>query len=245
MKGEMDNRDWLNDYVTLKQVNPANPFTVPAGYFDNLDDRIASFRNLAELKKDGYYDGFSVPDNYFEELSENIQNRLHIQNTVNTEDAGFTVPDGYFNTLEEQIKSRISIEEAVGEPAGHFSVPSGYFFKLNNAILNKTVNLDGVKQKGVVRRLFASTAFKYATAACFALAIGGGILLTELTNPADEHQNSFLHKQLSAVPVDEIKNYLQLSVDPGETQHTIATEGTAVDDDKLKNALQNYVDSIQ
>ena len=246
MEGEMENRDWLNDYVTLKQVNPANPFTVPAGYFDSLDDRIVSLRNLSELTKDGSTDGFSVPENYFEELSLTIQSRLYIQNTTEgIEDTGFTVPEGYFDTLEQQIKSRISIEEAAGEPAEHFSVPPGYFFKLNNDILNATVNLAGINQKGTVRRLFASTAFKYATAACFAVAIGGGILLTELGNPADEHQNSFLHKQLSAVPADEIKSYLQLSVDPGETQHTIATEGTPVDDDKLVNALQNYVDSIQ
>ena len=95
----MENRDWLNDYVTLKQVNPANPFTVPAGYFDSLDNRIVSLRNLSELTKDGSTDGFSVPENYFEELSLTIQSRLYIQTTTEgIEDTGlgdsdFRVPE--------------------------------------------------------------------------------------------------------------------------------------------------------
>jgi len=94
--------------------------------------------------------------------------------------------------------------------------------------------------------LFASTAFKYATAACFALVLGGGILLNELANsPVNEHNNSFLHKQLSKIPVDEIKSYLQLNVDAGDTQQTVTTEGSPVNENSLKDALQNYADSVQ
>jgi hypothetical protein len=243
MKSDMENRDWINDYMSLKQVSNADPFTVPAGYFDDLADRIVSRKNLDELKNNTPSEGFTVPENYFEEQTANIQSRIAIENAVNKEEIGFTVPDGYFDNLEQQIKNRILVEEALGAPVEHFTVPEGYFEQLNKNILNKTVKAD---KKGIIIKLFASASFKYATAACFALVIGGGILLNELTNsPVNDHKSSFLHKQLSNVPIDDIKSYLQLNVDAGDTQQTVVTEGTPVDENNLKNALQNYLDSVQ
>lgn len=241
----MENKDWLDDYMSLKQVNAENPFAVPAGYFDDLGDRIVSAKNLDELKNKKPLDGFAVPENYFEELAGNIQSRITIEVALD-KDGDFTVPEGYFDNLAQQIQSRILVEEALGEPAEQFTVPEGYFNALNKNILDKTVNAGNTNRKGIVRRMFASTAFKYATAACFTVALGGGILLTEIANnPVNEHNNSFLHKQLSNVPVDEIKSYLQLNVDAGDTQQTVASEGTTVNDADLKNALQNYADSVQ
>ncbi|MDB4903048.1 MAG: hypothetical protein JWQ63_2329 [Mucilaginibacter sp.] len=244
MKSDMENKDWLNDYKLLKQINPDNPFTVPAGYFDDLGDRIVSYKNLDDLKN-GSFGGFTVPPNYFEELPGNIQSRIAIESSLGLKNTGFTVPDGYFDDLEQQIKSRILVEKALGNPDEHFTVPQGYFNQLNKNILDNTVNFNNVNRKGIIRRMFASTAFKYATAACFALALGSGILLSELNNSASQHKNSFLHKELSNVPVDEIKNYLQLNVDAGETQQTVAADGVPVDANSLKNALQNNADSVQ
>jgi len=70
-------------------------------------------------------------------------------------------------------------------------------------------------------------------------------LLNELTSPADAHKNSFLHKELSNVPIDDIKSYLQLNLDPNDTQQTVVSEGTQVDDQNLKDALQKDIDSVQ
>jgi hypothetical protein len=241
----MENKDWLNDYMSLKQVNDANPFTVPAGYFDDLGDRIVSRKNLDELKNNSPEAGFTVPENYFGELTANIQSRITIEEALNVEDAGFSLPDGYFDNLSRQIQSRILVEEALGEPIEHFTVPQGYFSQLNKNILDKTVNAANANRNGIIVRMFASTAFKYATAACFALVLGGGILLNELTDPAYVHKNSFLHKQLSSISTDDIKNYLQLNEDAGDTQQTVVTEDAPVDDKNLKDALQSYVDSVQ
>ena len=76
------------------------------------------------------------------------------------------------------------MEEAFAGADAGFAVPEGYFEALNESILAKTVNAEEEtkvvpinRNRGVVRRLFRSTAFKYATAACFAMALGGGILL--------------------------------------------------------------------
>ncbi len=236
----MENKDWLNDYKALKQVSSANPFTVPEGYFDNLEDRIAAYKTFVELRDSEIAEGFTVPENYFGELSSRIQSRITVEEALNIEDPGFVVPADYFDNLEQQIKSRIFVEEALGNPTEHFAVPANYFNQLNKDILSKTAN-----RRGVVRKLFASTAVKYATAACFALLIGGGILLNQLGGPADTHKNSFLHKQLASVPLDEIKSYVQLNDDAGDTQQTVVTEGAAIDDSKLKDALKNYADSVQ
>jgi len=309
----MENKDWLNDYMSLKQVNPLNPFTVPEGYFDNLEAHVMSLKNLDELiintpangftVPEGYFDelanniqsritiettlnnedtgfavpegyfseltnniesrlaietalngeedGFAVPEGYFDELANNIQSRLAIETAINNEEDGFAVPEGYFDNLEQQIQSRLFIEEAMNGAGEQFSVPAGYFEKLNQSILDKTVNADDkvialpARRNGIVRKLFASTAFKYATAACFALAIGGGILIMENTDPTTAHKNSFLHKQLSGVPINDIKSYLQLNDDAADTQQADAAGETPVNDADLKKALQNYVDSVQ
>lgn len=245
MKSDMENKDWINDYKALKSINPVNAFTVPEGYFDNLESRIIAAQNLAALKSNGPVGGFAVPENYFDELAGNIQSRIAIEAVAAIEGTGFALPEGYFNNLTQQIKSRIYVEEILSATGEVFTAPQGYFTSLNESILNKTTNTYDAKRNGAVRKLFASTAFKYATAACFAVFLSAGILLSELTSSANEHKNSFLHKQLSTVPADEIKNYLQLNVDAGDTQQTVVTQSTSVDDDKLKDALQGDTDSVQ
>jgi hypothetical protein len=265
MKSDMENKDWINDYKALKQVNEANPFTVPAGYFDDLAGRIASLKNITTLTEglpysgftvpENYFDelsaniqscitieqtggdGFTIPERYFEELSSNIQSRIAVEEAMAGREEGFTIPEGYFEESRSNIQSHIAVEEAF--TGGGFTVPEGYFEELGSNIRSR------INRRGVIRKLFASTAFKYATAACFAVAIGGGILLSQLSNPEDAHKNSFLHKQLSGVPVSDIKSYLMLNVDGGDTQQTVANEGTTVDDADLKNALKNYADSVQ
>ncbi|MDP9046680.1 MAG: hypothetical protein M3N14_01000 [Bacteroidota bacterium] len=244
MKSDIENRDWLNDYMSLKQITPGNPFTVPAGYFDELGHRIVSYKNLDQLKDKQLTDGFTVPENYFEELTGNIQSRIVIGKNITSGELGFSVPEGYFNELEKTIKSRIFVEEAITNEE-RFTVPAGYFDQLSEKILAKTVEADRANRRGIIRKMFATTAVKYATAACFALVIGGGILISQLTNPAYVHKNSFLHKQLSNVPIDEIKDYLKLNVDAGDAQQTVVTEGTRVNSDNLKKALQDYADSVQ
>ncbi len=97
----MENKDWLNDYPSLKQINSANPFTVPAGYFDDLGDRIVSRKNLEDIKNNAPEGGFTVPENYFDELTNNIQSRITSEGAAK-EASGFTVPENYFEELTSQ-----------------------------------------------------------------------------------------------------------------------------------------------
>ncbi|WP_426668467.1 hypothetical protein ACPPVU_19970 [Mucilaginibacter sp. McL0603] len=284
MNSERGNREWLNDYLSLKQVNSSNPFTVPDGYFDGLEQQIVSFIKLDELKNDAaplqgftvpenYFDelsaninagisieetldkeatGFAVPQGYFEELSDNINARINIEEALDKESTGFAVPQGYFEELSQQIQSRITVEESLSESDEAFAIPDGYFNKLIENILDKTVNQQEsiksevvVKQKGIIRQLFTSSAFKYATAACLTLAVGATIFLSQnSTSVVDEHNSSFLHRSLSTIPVDEIKNYLQQNVDATDTR-TLIDESKQVNAGNLSNDLQDELDTSQ
>ncbi|WP_090467517.1 hypothetical protein [Mucilaginibacter sp. OK268] len=312
MKSDMDNREWLDDYESLKRIDAKNPFLVPPGYFDELAQHITSRIRLEELKNSST--GFSVPENYFDQLSSNIQSRIRVEDAVNTQDSGFTVPENYFDelgsniqsritieealnpehqgfsvpenyfdelssniqsritieqqisneaesftvpenyfeTLSSNIQSRIAIEEHINSEAESFTVPENYFEQLSQNILNKTVNEElvtakvvtlpvAVKKKGIVRRMFASPTFRYATAACFALILGIGVVIRNADAPV-KHDQSFLHEQLSTVPVDEIKSYLQLHADAGDTP-SLMDGGQQINSANLDADLSDYLES--
>jgi hypothetical protein len=311
MKSDMDNREWLDDYTSLKRINANNPFTVPPGYFDELAQHITSRIRLDELKNsstgftvpqnyfdqlsiniqsrvrieeaaktesagftvpENYFDelssnihsrvrieealnpehqGFTVPENYFDELSSNIQSRITIEQHINAEAESFTVPENYFNELGNNIQSRIAIEHHIDAEADGFTVPQNYFEQLNQSILSKTINQQDtgnvvnmqefVKKRGVVRKLFASATIRYATAACFALILGIGVVIRNADAPV-QHNHSFLHEQLSTVPVDEIQSYLQLHADAGDTR-TMMDGGQQINGQNLDADLQDYLDT--
>ena len=264
---DIENKEWPEDGKLPELVGKANPFAVPEGYFEGLEERIMAAVKLDELKSDIPH--FTVPDGYFEQLSNNIQARIAVEEAVNNQDAGFTVPAGYFENLSDNIQSRIAVEQAMeaGEtfevPAGYFenlssqiqsrvfveealiaeetfTVPDGYFEKLNAQILNKTVTQEAVQRKGSVIRLMRSTAFKYATAACLALIIGGGAFLREAQQPVT-HVQTLLHKQVSNIPVDEIKDYLELNIDANDTRGLMDND-KQINTDALDADLQDYID---
>lgn len=307
----MDNREWLDDYESLKRINANNPFTVPSGYFNELAQHITSRIRLEELKSsstgltlpenyfeqlssniqsririeeavptenagftvpENYFDGlgsnirsriaieqalnpeqppFDVPENYFEELGNNILSRIAIEQHVNNETESFTVPENYFEELSNNIQSRITVEQHINAEAEDFTVPENYFEQLNQNILNKTVNQEparvvtmpgAVKKKGIVRRLFATPTLRYATAACFALILGIGVVIKNADTPVVRHDQSFLHEQLSTVPVDEIKSYLQLHMDAGDTR-TLMDGGQQINGESLDEDLSDYLDT--
>src|SRR5882757_1247706 len=97
MTNDMENKEWPDDYPTLKQVSKTNPFTVPVGYFDELNERILSGIKLDEIKNTTPLDSFTVPENYFEDLGNTIKSRINIETILNPENTGLTVPANYFD----------------------------------------------------------------------------------------------------------------------------------------------------
>ena len=241
MTSDIGNREWLNNSEPLKRVNPNNPFTVPDSYFNELSERIVSGIRLNDLKQNSQQE-FTVPENYFNELSGNIMSRINIEQALNQPN-GFTTPDNYFEDLTVQIQSRVRVEEALAGAEDTMTVPEGYFERLNKNILNKTVNQDIVKRKTIVRRMYNSPIFKYATAACFIAIIGAGVFFRPSTDPAKKHRTSYLHKELSNVSEEDLQNYLRLYADGNEALHIIKANGLSVNDAQIQSDLNTYIDT--
>lgn len=238
----MDSKEWLDDYMSIKQVNPDNPFTVPAGYFDELHQKIMSRAALDELGAKG--EGFTVPANYFEDMQTKLQSRINIEAALENTTGGFTVPENYFENLQQQVTSRIAVEEILaGQPEG-FTVPENYFENLQNAITAKIAQPEIKKPRGVVRHMLTSGVFKYAIAACFTLAVGGALLFRQMESPLAVHNRSYIHKALSDVPDEDIINYLQMHMDAADTRGIMEEAGqintSDVDAEDLKNYLSTH-----
>jgi len=140
MKSEEDDKTWLNDYPSLKQVAKSNPFTVPDGYFDELHQRAMSRAFLDGLNANTEL-GFIVPDYYFEEFPGNLQSRIAVENAFENQDLGFTVPANYFENMQANLQSRINIEEALEQTNGNFTVPANYFEEMQ-ASLQARINIE-------------------------------------------------------------------------------------------------------
>ncbi|RFZ95250.1 hypothetical protein D0C36_06905 [Mucilaginibacter conchicola] len=218
-------------------------FAVPQGYFDQLSANIQS-RIAIEDAASADAPSFAVPEGYFDQLSANIQSRIAIEEAANKEDIGFSVPAGYFENMQQQINSRIAVEEILQkEPV--FEVPDNYFETLNKNILSKTVGAgrEEVIRKTIVRKLWASNTFKYATAACLTLIIGAGAFLRNAQVQPMAHTKTLLHQQLSQIPADEIKDYLELHMDASESRELMENDNEKqINTDALSQDLQDYMD---
>ncbi|GAB2694651.1 hypothetical protein GCM10027037_17720 [Mucilaginibacter koreensis] len=240
MTSDKEKNEYPGEEMSSERFNPNNPFSVPSGYFDELDQRIMSSVFLNELKERTLEEGFTLPEGYFEASADQINSRIHIEELAASDAESFTVPgDDYFSRLQQQITSRIAIEEmAPAAEEAAFAVPEGYFDTLNKSILNKTVNQDMVMRKGIIRKLVSTAAFKYASAACFALIIGAGIFLAQSNSSSTtSHATTYLHKELAEIPADDIESYLETHMDPSDVQRTINAEGASVDYNALDKSL--------
>jgi hypothetical protein len=215
-------------------VGAEDGFGVPTGYFDDLANQISSRIFIDDaLNVDT---GFTVPQNYFEDLSNTIQSRIFVKEALNA-DAGFAVPENYFEDLSSKINSRIFVEEALAATADSFEVPQNYFNTLNQNIVSKTIRQEKIRRNETkVVSIWSGNFLKYATAACLLLMVGAGIFVQRANDPETVHKNSYLHKTLSKIPLDDLQNYLETDVD--DPQHEATNEGLTIDTQSLDEALQ-------
>ncbi|MVN93062.1 hypothetical protein [Mucilaginibacter aquatilis] len=224
-----------------------NAFAVPANYFDELAVNIQS-RITIEEATDASQEAFTVPQGYFEKLNSNIQSRLVIEEAFAGENEGFEVPQGYFENLSDSILSRIALEEATEPQHNAFEVPAGYFDTLQQSIISQTTGESEAKviqmpsrPVGVVRKLVSTAAFKYASAACFAIIAGAALYFSDAPL-LKSHGQSYLHQELSEIPSDDIRNFLETQTEATETEHRVIADGTQIDSNALRAAIQDYVD---
>jgi hypothetical protein len=101
------NENWQNEAPKLAAIGRTNPFSVPEGYFEEMERQLNSQIKICEFSQTNTF--FSVPANYFEELPEKISSIVHIEELKNAEPV-FGVPDDYFEKLESKINNKILAE---------------------------------------------------------------------------------------------------------------------------------------
>ncbi|RKR82324.1 hypothetical protein BDD43_2500 [Mucilaginibacter gracilis] len=201
----------INSRIGIDEVlNNGKGFTIPEGYFEQLTGNIESRIAVDELLNKS--PGFTVPENYFDQLTGDIESRIAVDELLNSE-AGFNIPEGYFEQLTGNIESRLAVEQFADNEKG-FIVPEAYFEGLEARIIQNTINVSAPAPTGtaIVRKLWTTTAFKYASAACFSLIVGAAVLTSEFNDTAI-HNRSDLHKALSKISKSDMENYLELNGD--------------------------------
>ncbi|MBS1510798.1 MAG: hypothetical protein JST86_08165 [Bacteroidetes bacterium] len=200
---EVRNDIWneLNELSpVLADINRANLFTVPVGYFESLEATIMmSIHEENGTLISSKEPVMDVPQGYFESLAGQILNKIKAQETAQSElkalsplVAGipnknvFVVPQGYFENLAENVLRISAASDDVAEETqgissavaaiskiNVFTAPQGYFETLPQNILQQAVP----RQAKVVsmRTRSVATILKYAVAAMFTGVVALGV----------------------------------------------------------------------
>ncbi|WP_316831073.1 hypothetical protein [Pedobacter aquatilis] len=116
MNENLENNDWTKEAPTLAAMGKRNPFSVPAGYFDNCEENVSGLIFLDGLKQKTKGNPFLVHENYFEELTEMIETRIAFEQSVQPVNS-FAVPENYFETLQDRINNKIAAEQETKKEA--------------------------------------------------------------------------------------------------------------------------------
>jgi hypothetical protein len=230
----------------LAEMEKVNVFTVPEGYFINLDEKIATTVFLQIDKKESFQ---KVPEGYFDSLSNKILSRIKEEEENVDNEIKWLSPALHYLKQEEV-----------------FTVPVGYFDGLSDRVLNK---IKGQNAK-VVSFNSVKKWWKYAAAAV----VAGIITITSLqlfktenanngTNIAASSANLPAYVQLAShyktpkqldqgiasLTDDEIAKYLEKSTtildDETLVKNTDTKELPTPDEYLLDdNALDNYLQKI-
>ncbi|MBO9729306.1 MAG: hypothetical protein J7623_11775 [Chitinophaga sp.] len=193
------------------------PFTVPAGYFDQLPAAI-----LLQIQL------------------ETLRDTPLVQQSP-------TIPSGYFNELPSAIMQRIKAEEAPGvqselEVLSPFlaamprqfplTVPEGYFESLQ---VNHQLPAAPMR---VAHRNKVSTWIKWTVAACLTTLIGSSAILFITSNHTD--RGRIVEKKLEAFDDQDIVEYLQTHTDPFDNDAIFASS-VSVEAAPVQNQLDEAV----
>jgi hypothetical protein len=215
----------------LAQMEKADVYRVPAGYFDSIAQNI-----LPLLKEE------SSP----------------LLNDIKKETGN--VPEGYFDTLADAVLGKIKAREAAGlypvldkiSKQNLYTVPQNYFSTLSNEILNKA-NQPQAKLISMQKR---TGWFKYAVAASVILMLTFGVYKFTANNSnaalpqyvKDGQQIKNVDEELAKVADEDLIKYLQAEGSDVEADLVATTidekelpaqEDYLMDDKTLDNFLEN------
>ena len=236
------------------ELGLSTPYSVPAGYFDNLAgeimDRIkANNKSSVEeeletlsplLSKLDKKMPFSMPEGYFEELGETVMTGTRAIDFVNDELEKHS-------PLMGDLKSK-----------NVYSIPVGYFDNLPSQLLAKVKEKQPAK---VVKMDFRNKFLKYAAAAVVAGVIilagflfinkpGGGVSTDNMVAQADDKLQQEAQGQVKLLSDDELARYIDDQTSPLQellnfSNSDLSSEDVKmmladVPDDELKQYLEDY-----
>jgi hypothetical protein len=235
MNDNTEHTEWLNEFPVLKMQSRKNPFLVPDNFFEEQQEHIRTAIFADELKLKTPATDFTVPDGYFENMQEQILSAIKLEE-LRPANESFTKPDTFFDEQQSIIAARIKINEFAEKGIG-FTVPENYFDELT-AKINKKTGIKELHQPAKVRSLFAKAAWKYATAACIAVAVAVGIFVKQ------NHQTNTVQAQLSTLPDADIENYLKINSDTYDNHFILETNASDADPEIQKNTSDNSSSGI-
>jgi len=124
---DVNNMDegWEKRFPLLRATGKENPFNVPDGYFDNMQQQISSRITIESVSSSDSNGNLAVPEGYFDTLEDQIMSSIRVGKFKDlTEDGGFTVPEGYFNSLNDSIKQKVGLVEKPKDAKVRTLVPS-------------------------------------------------------------------------------------------------------------------------
>ncbi|PSL49821.1 hypothetical protein CLV51_1011158 [Chitinophaga niastensis] len=193
----------------LMQIAPAAnwpadaPFTVPAGYFDQLPAAIITQIRLQEHRSENpvaHNNPFTTPSGYFDQLPQTILQRIKAMDV---------------NPVQEELASLSPFMAAIPRQVP-FSVPEGYF-----DALQATIPVPAAPLK-VAYRSSVSRWMKWTVAACLTAFMGTSALLFL----ANTHNNN-IERQLESLSDQDIVNYLSTHTDAFDNDAIFATAANA------------------
>lgn len=109
------NENWQEYAPTLAGMEKANPFSVPEGYFEVMQEQLHSRISINQFDNNENY--FTVPDKYFETLTDKLRSISTLEQLKETSELEvFQVPEGYFDSLEQRIKAKVKADELNAAP---------------------------------------------------------------------------------------------------------------------------------
>lgn len=193
------------------------PFTVPAGYFEQLPAAILLQIQLDKLRSGtpAVQQNSDVPAGYFDTLPQTILQRIKRED---------------INPVQTELASISPFLAAIPKQAT-LTVPDGYFESLQ---VNHLLPAPPLK---VVHRNKVSTWLKWTVAACLTAFIGSNAVLF-ITN-SNNHNKTIIEKQLEDLNDQDIVEYLQTHTDPFDNDAIFAS--SAVETTPVQNQLKEAV----
>lgn len=194
------------------------PFTVPAGYFEQLPAAIMLQIQLETLRSGmpAVQQNPTIPAGYFDGLPQTIMQRIKAEET---------------STVSSELASLSPFLAAIPRQIP-FTVPEGYFESLQ---VNHPLPATPLR---VVHRNKASTWIKWTVAACLTALMGSSAILFMVSD--DNTHGKIIEKQLEDLNDQDIVEYLQTHTDPFDNDAIFASS-VSVESTPVQNQLNEAV----